>query len=562
MKKIILLSSFYLLLNSGYAQINVLYDYFTTSNTVPCPVDSQITLNNVTNWEAYQTYTGNWWDTHDTTHCFNTFSVARNSGIIAIGEADTSRVIFLRYRLDSINKIPLQGNSMCYFNFNMYSSPNMNLNGSNNCNGLYCSGVLLGLEIPDSLGIGTDIRWYNENFTITGSSGSIEMCFPTEYFHNGNFLRYLLFTFKTNSQSTLADTILLNQVSLDVYPVDHSLVQSISDSVELALYNSSQYDYTLYGSSINSPFIFLHDTTSYPSVNHMTFYDAYPIPNVAVQSTVNLNFISAEFTLQNFTALRGGLVKRDTIRHLLNIIQDGNICMPPFLDMFSEDGNTYTYKSGRLELHGTTACLGFGRGSKLIIADNANFDYGYPHRGSVELKTGGTIEIGKNSSLTIHNKLKVSDYANMPQPQRIFLTLNPHSRLTFAPGSVITNEYSTNQMKLTVYMKGGILDDSGLNEESKKLIIRVYDEPNSDPQNNLYIWIEQGKIFYTNIFKTETDFIESITDSQGRVIEKRILHPQKGFNSFEYTEQILAAGVYILGIESTEGSIYKKFVAE
>ena len=42
-------------------------------------------------------------------------------------------------------------------------------------------------------------------------------------------------------------------------------------------------------------------------------------------------------------------------------------------------------------------------------------------------------------------------------------------------------------------------EDAPQDDESKNLIIRIYDKPAADPENNLHIWVNRGKITYTNI---------------------------------------------------------------
>jgi hypothetical protein len=258
------------------------------------------------------------------------------------------------------------------------------------------------------------------------------------------------------------------------------------DSTSFAPYYNGQFNYFFYNSG---NYLIMHDQT-YPTGFNQTYVDVYPTPNVSTVSTVNLQFDPwTSLTLQPWTNLRGGYVLGDTTRHKINLILNGgNICMYPVFEIMFNEGDQFTYKKGHVDLEGSNSCFQFLRGASLNVSRNAVFHYGHPGTGILLLREGATINIAENAEMIIHNNLIFleNNYATMPG--QIYMTLNEGSKLTFANGSRIKNDWSINKaMKLNVYMKGGILDDSGLPDSDKLKINRIYDSPADELADNFRI---------------------------------------------------------------------------
>jgi hypothetical protein len=133
--------------------------------------------------------------------------------------------------------------------------------------------------------------------------------------------------------------------------------------------------------------------------------------------------------------------------------------------------------------------MAFGDGGELNVAANSIFDYGKQGIGMMALRTGAKINIASNSSLVIHNHINMYEYSYNATPQNIYMTLNKGSKLVFAEGAQLTNWFSKDStMQLVVNMNGGELDDSGLSNEDKKLIKRVYPPLMSQTSEQLLIF--------------------------------------------------------------------------
>lgn len=63
-------------------------------------------------------------------------------------------------------------------------------------------------------------------------------------------------------------------------------------------------------------------------------------------------------------------------------------------------GNTnYIFNSGKLEMYGPTSCVMFKSGAAIKVADSSSLQYGNNGVGVLGLGSGGTVVLGKGSSI-------------------------------------------------------------------------------------------------------------------------------------------------------------------
>ena len=104
-------------------------------------------------------------------------------------------------------------------------------------------------------------------------------------------------------------------------------------------------------------------------------------------------------------------------------------------------------------------------------------------------------------------------------------------------------------------MKGGILDDSGLPESDRKLIVRVYDERVSNFDDNITIYGNPGaaSIHYSIIVDGNyQDLQVELYDISGKLLVRKTEAVAQGINYFTVKTEGLSAGMYFLNIQ--EGS--------
>lgn len=556
-----------------YTLIAVLYSLSATAQlipnanfinpvTMPCSVDTTVSLQTFAEWEAYQTLNDEWDGPIDSSHCFDLYNAVLGlNATIDFNQADPNKIVFMRHRFNSTNQIVLPSNGLFKTIFGGRPSPTFVVDTTKSCNGSYCSALITVVQIPDSSGSGINHRVYQTPIDFNGSNNLTvtEFCFTSEYFTNGNYISDLIFKLKPvgNPVNEFYRILFFDIQTAPLFSVNY-----ISDSLSLLPYNSSQFSYDFNWGFNGVDFVLLHDTT-YPAANNITSHDVYPIPNTSVQSTVDINFnFPSTFNPQPFTDFRGGFVDGDTIRHNYNLnLFGGSICMNPIVELAFWEASKFVYHSGEVNFSGSRSCMAFGRGGTLKIADNAFMDYGNKGIGMMLLKTGSTLEIGKNATLNFQGTMIMYEFANDP-PSQIYMTLNKGSKLKFAYGSHITNKYSKDgTMLLNVMMNGGDLDVSGLPENERWLVNKIYKTPDSNDENNFVIYDSgnnQLQFIYISAKATTINF--EVLGTDGKLIKSTPVHVDQGVNYLNATLETLANGLYLASTRSEEKTIVKKFI--
>lgn len=535
------------------------------TGTFRCPFDTSVTIKGITNVTAYQTINDEWDGPIDSTWCINVYNTYYSSTYPPYGyklytnDIDVGHPVFLSLRLDT-NQVLLNPNFVYSLNTYLYG----NQPSGNGCPNNFCFGAVVGVRIPDSTGTG-----YDHRYSIIGDSLNVDYfsaCLVTEKF-DSNVVDQITYKF-TPRNTAQNDSILFNPVYLNSYYYQN-IPPVLIDSILLTqTINPNHYtiDYGSYYPTDTVNYLLQYKDSTYPNANHISLVEASPSPNTNTIDTLDIN-VRGQFTnflFQPFVNLVGAHPVGDTInRHIIHYINNGgNTCLGIFIDKGFEHFDKFVYKSGILMFEHPMSCFFFGKGGALEVADGATMHYGMDGKGMMILKTGGTIIIGKGAELVIGNTVTMEEYYG-EQPAQIYMTLNQGSKLTFAPGARLENNYSINgAMKLNIFMKGGVLDDSGLPAEDKANINLIYDQPNANPDDNLKIMGNpiQGTIQFSYLTDQAENITVELVDLQGRIVNSEILGCQKGINYLQTGLNNGMQGVYLLRIVSANNTIVKKLV--
>jgi len=421
----------------------------------PCPFDSTQQLFQYDDWFIYQTINDAWDGPIDSTKCIGLVDIVNNYQI-DLSQIDAMKPLFIKSLMGEEDKILLESNYLYTAGLGVWSNNISSLNDSTSCANGFCSGALLGIEIPSEDGMETQLRIYPKTFTIDSGFDYRYTCIPTEKF-NENYLKEVVFKFTFNTTD-------LSELSLrpaSFYFGETWNISYIENDIEIETNEiDSIYNYYLDDMTWGVNTLILYGDTTYPSAENISYLEANFTPNQPDVLTFNMHvsYISS-LVFQPFTDIRGSFIEgSDSIRHQVNLIlEGGNLCIQTLVDMPFEGEEKFIYKDGNIDF-GKNACMQFKLGAKLVVADNATLHYGEHGMGMIALRQGGTIELGKNSTLVIDNTLKMYEYRTQ-EPQQIYMTLNTGSSLIFGEYAHINNTNSLNQaMKLNVFMKGGVLD--------------------------------------------------------------------------------------------------------
>ena len=555
MKKYLLL--FMLLLTSYCVQAQFPGEFkaYFYSSPRPCLVDSTQMVNQFDEWDFYKTTNNEWNGTLDSTFC-GEVKVDGTIDLTSIGDGET---FFIRYHFNDTNKIFAYQNELFAAGLVSFVDSINQINLGNNCNGNFCTSVMLGLEIPDSLGTGTDIRWHEtiptQAYNYASDSFTAHFCLPTENVAS-NHLREIV------AKITVGNPY--NQTSVDKpyghikfkgFSMDHLYALTIENNINIP--KNSNGDYIRH---VNEHLLLTRSNSSgYPNIYNVEYMDVTPYPT-NVDTVVIMNIIiekDASFIQQPFLELQGAyLLNSTTQRHNYNIINNGgNVCFPHIVEVILKDGNHYIHKGGNVDFGGKTACMQFGEGSKLIIDDNAHLEYGTNGVGNLALRTGSSIEIRKNAELHINNNVMLFEFKYDTEPQQVYMTLNEGSKLSFGKLANITNEYSLDgTMKLNIYMKGGEVDLSQLDPASRALINLIYDTPTTIFSDNIQILgnpiKENVRISIVNDEAKEVAV--RLTSVNGQLVYNNLIEVQKGYDEIQIPTLNLANGLYFVTIQSNE----------
>ncbi|MBI1224297.1 MAG: T9SS type A sorting domain-containing protein [Bacteroidetes bacterium] len=541
---------------------------FNQFETIPCPFNDAVTIQTYKDWTLYQTLDDHWDGPIDSSICINL--AATPSQGIDLQSVDINKPIFARCKFTESNKVYLSSNMLYNVSASTYNFGNqVYLEGGTDCTENMCSGLIVGIQIPDEPGTGTHIRWYADIPSTDASIYGFDTCVPTEYFAN-NYLRELIIKMKPKAGTTADQKIKLydsyfyspgypNYISNIVAPQFTYTGSSYQVPVELVseFPNSWEFDFMLRYTN----------TSTWPSSMNPSYVEGIPEVNTPDPQTINLIVDQYQtFVPQPFAFLRGALVEgSDTIRHEVNLINNGgDMCLGGIIDFVFDDNTKYIHKGGHVNMEGLKSCMMFRNGGTFEVAEGVTMQYGQDGRGILALRSGGQMILDKGSTLLFDGTLWLQGIptAKHPDPQ-FYLDLKPGTSLIFSKKAGVLNaNSSSSDVKLNVFMNGGILDDSRLNPTARLLINRIYPKPSNHFSDNVKLIQNPSsalaQLEYISLGQEQV--ILSLYDLQGRYIASKNFNTVEGHNHLDYDISDIVAGIYMLHIKSSNGSTSLKLI--
>ena len=548
---------------SSKAQI---YQYFEmqSPDSIVCSSNASVLNKGFQDWEAYQTLDSTWYGPQDTT-CIS-FRYRSHQGYnypsINFNQIDRTKPVYIRYKFTDSTAFALDTNDVYSMSFYMPDFRAGILELSNTCKDNICSGLIMDIRIPDSAGTGYNYRNYTAPLSQSNFSQN-EICFSTEKFLNENFLRNLIFKITPTASSLASDTVNLPAFSL-MSSNFNSPLNEIRDS--LVAYSTGNHHWDTFYNNLGDNLV-MYTAPGYPSANNQSFIEIHPSVNPATVDTIDLQMsLFTRIHFQPFANLLPSHIAGSTTqRHVLNIIDQGSFMCLAYVDLIVSQGSNFIYRSGDIKFNAPRSCLMFIDGGKLIVDENATLNYGTEHRGMLGLIRNSGIELRKNSSLNIYNTVMLAEGSGATESQQFYMNLPASTTLRFMPGSHVSNQFSINeQRKLNVFMKGGILDDSGLDEDSKKLINRIYDTPSGNLNDDVVIYSNpvHDNFLFSIVNKDAAEITFSVYDINGKLHVNKTQKCFEGINYYNQNISELPAGAYFLNVQLEGKHSGKMFIKQ
>lgn len=536
-----------------------------------CTFDNTVTINAYKDWLVYQTLDDHWNGPIDSTICISLRSIPSEG--IDLQTVDIERPIFIRSKLTESNKVWLQPNYIYDANAgaNYFGNNNASFQGGTDCADNFCSGIIVGIQIPDESGNSTAMRWYTDVPGADASDGRFSTCIPTEYFDD-NYIREFIIKLSLAPNTSLDKRVRLQRGRLDAGWSPYYIDEVIADP---STFVDTSYNVPLYlvgyqnGPIWPAPnYLLLYtDMNSYPSSSSPAYVEARPSVNTPDPQTINLIVSDWEtFIPQPFAILRGALVEgSDSIRHQVNLVNHtGDICMGGPVDFVFEDDTKYIHQGGHVNMEGLSSCMMFRNGGTFEVAEGTTMQYGQDGRGILALRSGGQLQLDKGSTLLFDGTLWLQGIptAKHPDPQ-FYLDLKPGTSLIFGEHAIVLNANSISpDVKLNVYMNGGTLDDSHLSADERLLIHQIYPKPVERFSDNIKLLGNPitSVAPFEYISLGQEQLMLELYDLQGRYIAKKNYNTAEGYNRFEYDMSDMATGIYLANIKGNNGHATLKMV--
>jgi hypothetical protein len=474
---------------------------FTAYETVACPYDSTVTITRPTGWLIYQTQDGRWDGPVDSSRCINGTN-SFGDCVVLLNQIDVTKPLFIRYDLARFpHNYTFVPNTV--YNAVMCSemSPfNVEWKSGANCVQDLCSGLFIGLAIPDTNGVpGAAIR--QQTGIADASAGGpafcngTNTCFPTEYFTDQTLAYYV-------AKFTFPDTIDTDGVLLYLSGtfIEQSYYTENFTEISALPFQFVNSAYSVPISSVVQGFatsyLALYTANTYPSAANPSYIEATPVPNANQAETINLVVDPFEtLDIQPFTYFRGGLVAgSDSIRHAFNLLNNGGDICVNFIDLVVGGGTEYQHRSGQINMNNAFSCMQFRDGSALRMLDEGVLHYGNQGSGMLALCAGSRVVLSPGSTLLVDAVMNIAECDDTRPPEPfIDVELHPGSTLRFTENALLTNRFSQGQaMKLRLWMLGGSVDDGALSAEERALLIRAYPQPSPQLSDNLQLLGNDG----------------------------------------------------------------------
>jgi hypothetical protein len=534
--------------------------YATDTVTITCPQDISQTILSYNGWEAYQTTNDIWFGPRDTTVCIDLAHITGNyvQPYIAYDDIDATRPVFLRVLYSDSVFLPLVRNDQYAIGIDLYCSSYLDTAA---CPGGPCTGLQAAVQIPDSTGLSTDLRWYQSTYMPDElSEYPLSVCVPTEKFLTNN-LREFVVSMKAVSPQSGGRFNFYNTEVRDLAMFGNLTL--LTDSV-LPQYYYGNNNYGFSGGFFEN-FLVLHPDTIYPNANHLGYLNFSPIPNVTDPTTVMVMLDPfTGFNFQPFAQLRGGTVLgSDSVRHPLTVINNGaDLCLGfQFVEVFWNDGDHYIHQGGHLDFGGYSSCFMFKSGSTLEVGPNTLFDYGFHGHGILALEAGANFVMGNGSELMMNGLLVLRQQPESTTQEDMYVTLSEGAKLTFAKGSRINNTHSVNSaMRLVVTLDGGQVDLSGLNaiDREKVMVITL---PKEDLAELLVLGNPATNELVISVASRNAGSLSlRCLNAMGQLVKTTSLSIAKGDNFLRLPIAELGQGTYVVEARIAEESRLTRFV--
>lgn len=551
MKNFFLLFISIFIFSKSFSQQYISNPNFGNATMVHCAGDTSVMVHGFPGWTFYQTTNDEWDGAIDTNICINAFPFyPNNTAIVALSEIDTMRRLFIATDYDSSSNVEALKNWVYdiqgQFQPKDFSHP-FQIEQHSFCSGP-CSYFIAQIKRPDSTHTS-----YSDNFVKVGIDSSWSWqnmwCFPTEKM-DSQFIRRFVAALKVTHVHA-ADSLLV--FNFDIQPYD--LISPFSPPIlyDSIVANGGTGNWYFDFNPVYPNIIAYHDST-YPTWAHQSFVNVIPGNNLDTsQQTIDLNFYSGTLLYQPQTQLRGApVLNHPGLFHNFNLnMFGGNMCMAMFGDRVMDPGNNLNFHGGTFDFGGILSCWVFKNGAAFNITENATCNYGTINNlGIMGLRENSIINIERNATLNIFNRMVILEQVAANGAKQFYMTLNPTSTLRFMPGSHLCNWYSVdNTILLNVYMKGGVLDDSGLPDDEKWMINRIY-EPSDIVPSKLTVYPNPAAEQTTVLLNSpeDEDATLMMIDALGRIIKQQTLHLQKGINEETCFLDDTTPGVYVLKV--------------
>ncbi len=558
-----LLSSLFVVWMASAPQAQTFLPYFQGATyNAPCPFNPDVTLAQIKGWMVYQTTNGRWDGPVDSSRCIG---VHKSSPIsqafrINLAQINPQQPLFVKARLDSFPALDTLTPNMPYVINAAYSigPTTLNVKKGSDCPDELCTGVLLGIAIPDENGTPQAATRYQTGIAGQGHGGFIMDCFPTERFE-GQRIRTAVMKF------TLADTAFSPSAYLEFYVPQVepfflgpdfvgyvTEVAALKNPIGIEQVSSTPNPWS-------SVFIGLYTAVTYPSPQHLSYIEAFPVPNVAMPQNITLTVSEGQvLEMQPFAQFRGGLTLNSTEeRHAFTLLNNGGELCLNFVDLIFESGNALHHASGRISVNNAYACMQFKKGGELRLLEGTSLHYGSHGSGMLVVCADGALVLERNTTLTIDALLQISECDDALPPAHVYVDLPPGARLAFTKHARIANRFSKGQnMRLRVRMLGGTLDDVALDADSRALLERIYPQPAPIWADNVQItpnpFHHRLTLAYTAEREGEMLRVRCF-DTSGRLLAEEALRATRGINEWALRALPAEDGLYFLEVQSEEG---------
>lgn len=511
-----------------------------------CSLDSNITVNTYQDLLFYQTINDKWDGEKDSSICVN----LSDDGFIEQSSIDTTRSIFIQYLLKNYER-QIQPSSLynIFTQIEFVDSPGLLVLDS--CDGEFCSQSIIQISYlaVDNINRDSVIYTYPFNQEAICDVSECHLTPKPEETLLENFIVQLRWDFETFPEMVIKP--------LDMYYEEGWFYNVLEDENYAALQNDT-FQYHVY-----DVMGVLHTIAEYPSANNISFKEFYPTIEQGIQQDIFLKIDQySNLVFQDFTSIRGGLVEGDdSIRHNL-FIEDNSLglCLT-LIELVFEGGDKFIAGNNTTSMREKMSCMRFGSGGSLVIPDKTTYNYGSNGRGMMALMDGGKIEMGNNSTLLINNTVSLMEKEHDDGSQ-FYVNLEQGNKIIFGENAHLTNQYSVDgKMKFNVYMNGGILDDSNLNEEEKRIINRIYTiNPKQEYDVNLYPNPTQDFLVWEYFTQNPSNVKIQILDMNGNNITSRNKSYEEGLHTEGFDLRGMVEGMYILKWDDGVQEVSHKFI--